>query len=149
MIYRKASLADLPAIIEIGRRFWEQTEYHKAGMEYSEDRAGNMAKMAIESGITIISETDGYIHGMMLCIVHPAAFSDGMVCTDLAFYVSPEGRKSGVGTTLLGMTEALAIEKGCRMIVMVSLQSVDPKESEALFGKMGYRHAESSYLLVI
>ena len=148
MLYRKGQLSDIPAMIEIGRGFWHQTSYHKAGMEYSEDRCENIAKTCIETGITIVAETDGYIHGMMLCLVHPGIFTDDLMCSDIAFYVSPEGRKKGVGRTLLTLLKSIADLKGCKAIAMISLQSVTPDKSQALFESEGYHHAESTYLLV-
>lgn len=149
MIYRKAVFDDIQTIIDMGRGFWEQTSYHKAGLLYSVERASLMAGMAISNGITILAEQDGNLHGMMMCLVGPALFSDDLACSDLAFYVSPDGRRSGVGRELLNRMRAEAEERGCKIAAMVSIQSVRPAASESLFRSEGYQHAESTYLLVL
>jgi GNAT superfamily N-acetyltransferase len=149
MNYRKVTLDDLPAIILMGRGFWEQTSYHKAGMLYSPERATMFATLAIKDGISVIAEEEGKIYGMMICLVSPALFSDDLLCSDLAFYVSPTGRGLGVGRALLSCVRQEAEERGIKAIAMMSLQSVHPAASEALFRSEAYHHTQSTYLLVL
>ena len=133
----------------MGRGFWEQTSYHKAGMLYSPERATMFATLAINDGISVIADEDGVTYGMMVCLVTPALFSDDLLCNDLAFYVSPAGRRLGVGRALLSCVRQEAEERGIKAVAMMSLQSVHPAASEALFRSEGYHHAESTYLLVL
>jgi GNAT superfamily N-acetyltransferase len=149
VIYRDARKDDVPFIVHMGREFWSQTEYHKAGMLYSKERAAAMAESCIESGIAIVAELGGEIHGFLVGIVAPALFTEGKVFSDIAFYVSPEARHKSVGRDLLLTLKHLAAKRGVEAIAMMNLESVTPEKAEKLYLSTGFKKAESTFVLAL
>jgi hypothetical protein len=107
---------------------------------------------SIESIITsdeclalVLTENDR-VEGLFLAIVAPALFSQTLLATELVWYVSPEARGNGSSLSMVERFEVWAKENGAVMCSMFNMQSSDPEKSAAMYGKLGYKMAEATFM---
>jgi GNAT superfamily N-acetyltransferase len=94
------------------------------------------------SHVCIIEPGKGFLAGMAT----PFPFGDYSLATELAWWVNPEERGSGLGLKLLEAFEYWAEEKaGCSL---VSMSSLDDKVGE-MYTKQGYKLYERAYMKVL
>lgn len=91
MIVRKATLNDLSAIVEFGKRMHPQTNY--APFEYNAVIARRTAKayMTRKDARVWVSERKGAICGLLIAEVGPMPFSAHLAATDLIFVAEAGG----------------------------------------------------------
>lgn len=147
MKVRRGRPEDIEAIRKLGKEFYTGTRYAASGVKYSPTTVYNLLMGLMgESGIVCVAEDEGEIVGFVLLALHPFPFNAKHLCaSELAYYVNPAYRKSGVGKTLLGKAEQVAQQKGATFISMVALQSGDPVSAEAVYSRMGYEKNEVTF----
>lgn len=91
---------------------------------------------------SIIALTDG---GMLAGTVSKFPFGPHFIATEVAWWVDPDKRKSGIGSELLRYFEVWAGVVGCTFVTMGGL---DDGLAE-YYEKMGYKLYERAYLKVI
>lgn len=144
MIVRRAVMEDVDSIVEMSRAFYATTSY--AGFTpMSDESAGLLAEMLIETGVMLVAEKDGAVVGMVGLIVAPFMFNAAVLTAhEIVWYVRPEEVGKGAGAALLAAIEPACRERGVVAIQMVHL-STSPPQAAALYERMGYRYTESSY----
>lgn len=134
---RLASLEDHQSLKEMSMSFIETTSY-----DFDEETIDNLLKVFLTSSnnekIILFEEGKGFLAGMAV----PFIFSKGYVATEIAWWVSPEERKNGVGDALLNAFEFWANKIGCSSVVMVAL---DDYLGE-FYKKKGYELLERAYI---
>src|SRR5689334_4367485 len=118
MPLRIANITDLDKITDMAMKFAKSTNYEN----YADEETVRKFASAIlssdgRSAICLIHEDDGFIAGM----VAPFTFGTKRLATELAWWVTPDKRKSDVGKQLLEAFEHWAKLAQCDGIVMVSL----------------------------
>jgi GNAT superfamily N-acetyltransferase len=148
MKVRRGRPEDIEELRVLGREFYEQTSYHASGVKYSPTTVYNLLVALMgDLGIVCVAEDDdGKIVGFILVAVFPVPFNVKVSgATELAFYVTPEAQKTGIGKQLLNKAEQVAKQRGAKFLSMVSLESVDPEKAQALYTKLGYRKNETLF----
>lgn len=88
----------------------------------------------------VLLDTEG--RGMIAGIKSPCLFNEGLVATELAWWVDEEHRESGIGKELLDSFEYWAKRIGCDFVTMVSLDDNLGK----FYEDEGYKLYERAYM---
>ncbi|MDJ0764854.1 MAG: GNAT family N-acetyltransferase [Myxococcota bacterium] len=141
---RRGKSEDVPAMVELGEVFWEETPYRE--MDYSGEAAAQAALFLLENGIVQVAQDDEDLVGFILLAVGPIPFTTaGLAASELAFYVAPEKRGDGVGQRLLKQAENVARQQGVRRINMVHLGGEMGDAPTQAYEAQGYREGEVLY----
>ena len=139
---REATEDDIPRLVEMGRRFIEESPYKEfiaSNSEQMESLVGQI--LANPQGRILLSEKDGIPNGMLALIAFPHYFSGEIIAGELVWWVDPEARAGGTGLKLMRKAEQLATEMGA-----VKMQMVAPDERIGkLYQHFGYKKVESTY----
>lgn len=111
---RKATMADLPEIIHLGRRMHEESSYNSMG--FASDRVANMSALLIEHGFAMVVEIDGNVVGGMLGDVVTPWYTNERMGNDIALYIAPEHRKGTAAMKLLKKFEEWCLLMGAKHI---------------------------------
>jgi GNAT superfamily N-acetyltransferase len=135
---RAATAADVPRLVEMGRRFRSVTGYAKILAENPEKMA-ELAGQLVSQGGLLVSERSGTLVGMLGFIVYPHFISGETTGGEVFWWVEPEHR--GEGVKLLREAERLARAAGAQKMQMIA-----PTERVATFyQRLGYEFVEASY----
>jgi GNAT superfamily N-acetyltransferase len=96
---RKGTEADIPAIIEMGRAY-HQESYFK-DMPFNEDKAKALIPVLIKTGLGIVAVEDEKVVGMMGAALQKHIFSDELMSKDILLYIQPEYRGQHIGQRLV------------------------------------------------
>lgn len=148
MHIRKATEADLPAIVGMSACFYETTSY--AGFaSFCPDSVESLARQLVETGVFLIAEHEGQPIGMVGLIVAPFMFNNAhRVAYEVVWWVNPDAQGQGAGKALLAAIEPACKEADCTAVVMVHLHN-SPPQAAALYERMGFGLTETSYTKVI
>jgi len=137
---RKAVHGDIPRIVDMGRRFFEEMNAPILG-DYNDAAAESTARMLIESaaGILLIGP-----HGMAGALVSPIYMTAQSAAVEMFWWVDPEHR--GAGKSLLAALEAAAKDKGAQTMHMIALEALNPEIVGAIYQRAGYRPLEHIYV---
>lgn len=143
----RAKPVHLKKMVELGQKFWEQTAYFTDhGVAYDADHITKMTRHLMDTGIVQVAFDEDKVVGLLLIVLFPNPFNPKCLnATELAYYVDPEYRESGVGRQLLTQGENVAKQIGVQLFNMIHLNSVSPEKAEAVYAKMGYRKNETVF----
>lgn len=133
---RQATPADIPTLVEMGRRFHEGA---RQPFGYDEDAAALFAQGLVNSpaGCALISET-----GMILGVLSPAyCRPNWQMAVEMAWWAERGG------LALLRGFEEWAVKQGASEVRMTSLAALP--RADRLLTRLGYSPAEISYRKVI
>src|SRR5574340_1302560 len=107
MKIRYATLDDIPASVETGRRFHAMTRF--AAYDYDAERVARNLRALIELGANatrphcffIVEDSDGQPAGILIGCIESHTFSAQPVASVIHYVVLPEKRMSGAGLRLL------------------------------------------------
>ena len=137
---RIATEEDLPLIASFGFKFLSSVPSYNGS--WTEDAviecARRIVKAPKEESIIFLYEDKGMLVGLK----SPFPFGDDFVATELAWWVEPEHRKTGVGWELLKIFEMWAKKVGCRYVTMIGLD----KDIDKFYKKAGYKAVERTYM---
>jgi GNAT superfamily N-acetyltransferase len=137
-LIRLACESDVPRLVEMGRRFRNETGYNKHLAENPAKMAELASQLAAAGGV-LVSERAGQIVGMIGIFLFPHFLSGELVAGEVFWWVEPEHR--GEGIKLLREAEKQARERGA-----VKLQMIAPNPKvAALYERLGYEFVESAY----
>lgn len=141
---RRATEADIPAIIAMSRKFYATTHYART-IPIDDESVGKIAAWLIDTGVMLVAEADGRVCGMVGLAVTPFMFNNGYSSAyEVVWWVDPDAQGIGVGKALLSAVEPACKEAGATTAHMVHLPN-SPPQAAALYERMGYRHSETSY----
>jgi GNAT superfamily N-acetyltransferase len=131
---REATTADIPRLLEMGRKFAEEAGVAER-VGWSDEAAQELLEQLVEAetGILLCNET-GMIGGLVFA--HP--FSGAMVFQEL-FWRS-HGRD---GIRLLRAAEDRARSLGAQRSIMIGMDTMP--DTERLYGRLGYTPGERAY----
>lgn len=141
-----ATSDDVIRLVTYGDKFWSQTRYFAAGIEYNTKTVLAVTNALIDDGIVLFAEDDGEVVALMLVIIAPFPMNqDYTAACEWVFYVEPDYRRSGLGIELIGMAETMLKDKGVKFFTMVSLANVEPEAANKLYEYLGFEHSETNY----
>jgi GNAT superfamily N-acetyltransferase len=142
---RRATIEDVPAIVEMSAKFYTTTDYSKFAPMGAETVA-DLAATLVDTGVMLVAESDGDVVGMVGLFVAPYMFNrDFVVAHEVVWWVEPGAQGAGVGRALLNAVEPACRELGVSAIQMVHLSTSPPQAAE-LYRRMGYAHSETGFL---
>lgn len=141
---RTATAADIPALVEMGGRFFAASGFADS-TSYDPDSMAHTFAQLIESEQGVLLVADGV--GMAGALVYPHYFNrHDLVAQELFWWVDEDARKSGAGSRLLLAIEAWAAERGAKSLIMLSLSALDAEKVNRMYENAGYRPAEQSFI---
>lgn len=145
MQVRKATEADLPAILDMGARFYATTSY--AGFaDYDRGSVESLVRMLMDTGVFLVT---GDLSGMVGLAVAPFMFNNAhKAAYEVVWWVNPEARGGMTAARLLKAAETACREAGCTAVQMVHMAD-SPPQAGALYARYGYRHTETSWTKVL
>lgn len=140
---RVATVDDFDAVFEMCSKFIQQTRY-------SEYLVEEVFRPLVESFVTdttndkigILALDEGKPVGLIGGAVNYFLFGGIKYAAEIAWWVEPEYRKSGVGKELIEAFEYWASKIDCKFVSMSALDKELPK----FYEKLGYGFAEVSYI---
>lgn len=136
---RRATDADIPRLVEMGRRFLKESPYHRHIAENPQQMAELGRQLMKNAGGLLISEHDGQITGMFGFVVYDHFMSGERVAGEVFWWVEPEAR--GDGVKLLRTAEQEARNAGAK-----AMQMIAPDEHVAgFYARLGYIPVEMTY----
>lgn len=145
---RPAALADLKAMLHMGRRFFDASSYGDVSSYDPESTCRAFLKlMESDSACLLVAEQDGEIIGFCSAIAYPHFFNESDVnAQELFWWVDEQHRKSGAGKAMLQALEAWAASVGAKSLMMLSLASLAPEKVAQMYLVAGYRPAEQTFI---
>lgn len=135
---RLATAADVPRLVEMGRRFRSETGYAKHLAE-NPAKMTELAQQLAAAGGLLVSERSGEIVGMIGFVIFPHFLSGETTAGEVFWWVEPEHR--GEGVKLLREAERYARARGATKIQMIA-----PTDRVALlYQRLGYEFVEANY----
>jgi len=132
---REAGLSDIPALVEMGRRFAEKGAPH---VGFDAASVENLLTGMIENqnGLVLCCEA-----GMFGAIIYPHPFNNAHLVAQELFWWS-EGRE---GMAMLREAEK-RLEGRCNSFVMITLETVNPDRMAAFYEKRGFVPMERGFV---
>jgi RimJ/RimL family protein N-acetyltransferase len=135
---RPAVEADIPRLVEMGRRFLASSPYSKFLPENPESMRVLIAQL-VGWGTLLVSEAEGNVTGMIGFMVFNHPMSGEKIGGEIFWWVDPEAR--GIGLELLKQAEQAVREAGGKKMQMIA-----PDEGiEKLYQRLGYSQVETTY----
>jgi hypothetical protein len=135
-VIRPATLGDIPALLEMGRKFADD-----AGVTA---RVGWDAQSVVEMLEGLIEGEDGIVlvsdKGMIGGLVYPHPFNRDVLVFAELFWRAEDGN----GLALLAEAERLAAERGATKSVMIAMDDMD--RTRRLYARLGYAPCESQFM---
>lgn len=141
---RPATAADLSAIVEMSRLFYPTTHYAD-WCDMDVETVTNLAAGLISDHVMHVAEKDGRIVGMIGLFISPFMFNRNSVgAYEVVWWLDPESRGGHLAASLLQSVEEPCRRKGATRVLMLHMAN-SPPQAGALYERMGYALAESSY----
>jgi hypothetical protein len=133
---RPATLKDIPALLEMGRKFADEAGV-TARIGWEDDSVADLLETLIlsDDGIVLVSER-GMIGGYVSA--HP--FNRAMRMFVELFWRAEDGN----GLALLAEAEKQAVERGAARSVMVAMDGMD--RTRRLYSRLGYAPCEAQFI---
>lgn len=143
---REAVDGDVPAIIEMGRSFFDASGY--SGIIAFDAKT---AKTAIETiiidkhAIILVAEIHEQLIGMVAAILHPFYFNiNHLTGQELVWWIEPEHRTGTAGIRLIKAIEQWAKSNGAKTFSMISL--ANNRRVEQIYERRGYLPSENTFI---
>lgn len=140
---RRAVVADLPRMVEMGARF-----HAYAGIPEAPFDAESFAKtlqhgIAADNQAYFVAESDGAVVGMTGGVSYPSYFNHSAKAAQEMFWWCDV---PGLGRDLYAALEAWAVSQGCKTLTMIALHDEKAGRMDRLYKRMGYRPTEHCYI---
>jgi len=145
---RNAVMEDLPALLEMGAKFFSEAGYGDL-VDYDNESTSHTLKTLIQSdtGLLVVSECNNKVIGMAGGMVFPFYFNHNHITgQEFFWWLQPEYRGGMVGVKLFKALEDKAKTAGARTFSMIALDSVNPEIVGRIYSKRGYRKSEHTYI---
>lgn len=139
---REATPADIPRLLEMGRRFISESSYKHHIVENPEQMK-TLGEQIISNpnGMILVSDNGGKLNGMLALILFPHYVSGELIAGEVFWWVDPEAREGSTGLKLMRKAEEIAAEMGAKKMQMVA----PTQRIGKLYEHLGYTEVESTY----
>lgn len=153
MKIRFATLADVPACIEGGRRMHAMTRF--ATYDYNAERVAQNLHAVIETGqnakgshcFLVAEDAEGQIIGALIGCVERHFFSDLLVASVIHYDVLPDKRMGGAGLKLLTAFRKWAENRGAFELSAGINSGVEVERMDRFLKRLGFRLTGGNYSL--
>lgn len=141
---RRATEADTPALVEMGKHFHEASGWG-ALSEFNPESftvtVKNLMSGALDGGIYVAGSV-----GMAAFLIYPLYFNSAVrVGQEVFWWIEPEHRY-GLGGELVTAMENDARKAGAAVFMLAALPGLREMALARLYARRGYRAAENTYL---
>lgn len=151
MNIRPAEPDDLPALLDMGREFFEYSP-NSAFTTFDENSltATLIGLMSgAPAGCVLVADIDGKVVGMAGCVVFPFyANFNTLIGQEVFLWVSPAHR-GDVGETLLDDLEDAAMRKGAKVFINANIAGERDKAFARYYRRRGCVPAEQTHIKVL
>ena len=144
---RTASEIDLPALLEMGARFFAASGY---GGITSFDRGTFRSTLnsLMRDGVLLVAAKHFGIVGMAGAVVYPFYFNAGhTTAQEMFWWVDEEHR--GIGSKLFDAMVQAVKDRGAKSLSMIALDALQPEKVGAFYERKGFRPSERSFIGVL
>lgn len=150
MDIRPATEQDIPALLHIGRAFYQYNHYSRLGVSLDTDSLSTVLQQLMASHILLVAVEDGNVVGTVAAYVEPLWWNlETPQATEVFWWLDPPYRNAGNGKQLKDALEAAVRARGVRFLNMIALEASMPEEVEQLYFRNGYTRIERVYLKVL
>lgn len=134
---RPATLSDIPAMVEMGRRFTDKAGFADH-VGYDDQSAAALLEGLIEgAGVCLVGD-----RCMAAALVFPHPYNRSHIAAQELFWWS-EGRE---GIRLLRALEQAVRDRGAQSLTMITIEAIEPDSMGRLYRKRGFAPVEHHYL---
>ena len=145
-IVRRATVADIDALIEMGKSFLSYSKYGQA-VPFDHDQMAKGLCGVIDHGVIFVAEKHGEIIGGLVGARSQMWFApDTLIASELAWWVKPEHRGSKLSIRLLHEFERWGKANGAKLIAMSDLVIDGDNPAGRLIEKLGYALVERAHV---
>lgn len=137
MIIKKATIDDLPVIIEMAKAFHRESDARKYTL--TDERIKELTTLIISTGLGILAVKDGEAIGMMGAMLQKNVFFDELMAGDYLIYVKPEYRGTEAAQLLVDYYIQWAKTYGARCIGIDIESGINDERAINFYNKMGFR----------
>lgn len=152
MKIRFATLNDIPACIEGGRRMHALTRF--SAYDYNAERVAQNLRAVIETGhakgthcFLVAEDNAGQIIGALIGCVERHFFSDLLVASVIHYDVLPDRRMGGAGLKLLTAYRKWAENRGVFELAVGINSGVELEKMDRFLSRLGFRRTGGNYSL--
>ena len=155
MKIRFATLEDVPAFVEMGKRFHENTRFRI--YDYNPSRVADQLRAVIHVGqnekgthcFLVAEDSQGQSIGGIIGCVEKHFFSDQLVATVIHYDVLPERRMGGAGFRLLAAFRKWAENRGAVELSAGVNSGVALEKMDRFLQRLGFRQTGGNYSLAL
>lgn len=142
MVFRLATLADVPAIVLMGLRFIQETSYRDQIAQNPAAMAAIVTRLVdTDIGDVCVVEKDGALVGMLGMFVWQHPISDERIASEMFWWVEPEHRGGRAGMQMLRWAEDWAAAQHAQRVLMIA-----PTDAVAhVYERRRYTKVETTY----
>lgn len=139
---------DAAALAELGAKFFEQSEFADIMGYVAADVAASLEQFMSHSAyMCFVAEAEGRIVGAVSAVLAPVYFNrDHLSGEELFWWVDPAHSAQGVGLRLLAALEREAADRGAVSMQMKSIDRLNGERMAKVYGRLGYRPSEHSFI---
>jgi len=148
MPVRKATAADLPHYLELGKKFHAASPMHNV-VPFDEDGYSKFYLQSVDSSTVSmwVAEADGAVVGIVGAILYSLYFSpSNLVVQELWWWLNPEHRGSGLGKEMFTTIEEWAADNGAAALFMIALEDKNAEKMEKVYARAGFRPMERTFI---
>jgi GNAT superfamily N-acetyltransferase len=149
-IVRRATAADVPAVVRMGRAFIDYLPHSSAIGAIVDDESMSAqahAWLASDATALFVADRDGDVCAMLVGALVPLWFAPRTVmAAELAWWVEPRARGTTVAVRLVRAYEEWARASGATVTTMSSLDGCNGADVATMLSRLGYTRSEMTYL---
>jgi GNAT superfamily N-acetyltransferase len=136
---RPATLADIQSIVGLGQQlFAESPRWSK--LHFNAEKLTSFVYNLIEAedGFVCVAEIDAVIVGAIMGVAMDHYAADDVTACELALFVAPSHRSSGLAQILIAELDQWAKSKGAAWLQAGTTTGVDPERTAKLYEACGF-----------
>ena len=139
----KADIKDLHMVFPLCDSFSAESKF----VTYDKEVFVNSWTSLIErnQGVIFIKEDYGIV-GFIGGVSYTEPHSGILTSSEMFWYIDPKHRAMGYGKNLLDSFERWSKDRGCKVIIMIHMSDLMPKEVKNFYLKNGYEKLQTSYI---
>lgn len=142
---REATEDDAIDIAILGKQFVKESQNTALG--WNSNKVHDSILDAIDRqdfGVFVLCSNNEIV-GMLICFVTPCFFSDVLQAVEIAWYVTPEHRKSSKGIEMIKQYEEWARSKGAAQLTLMNLEVLEGDRVAKVYHRLGYTLTENTF----
>jgi len=142
----EATKEDAIDLAILGKQFVKESQNELLGWNSTKVFASLLDAISRDDFGVFILRHETEIVGMLISFVAPCFFSDVVQASELVWYVDPDHRGSKEARYMVELYEQWAVEHGAVCSILVNLNVLKGDKVAKLYGRMGYKMVENTFV---